>query len=1185
MATKNNTKIVPKRKIRISIKKEEPVAQDTQETLDNEDYNMVKAMEAGDYSGVELIDHIYDTPSTYITSAKKSERNVLSYDEGSESFIYEDIMLPYGVESLFAEALVNAADNVSKSRRSGMNERQVGNIEVEMDNHVVSVKNYGLPIPIQKHPDTDLWVPEMILGQLLTSSNYKTERHEAGINGYGSKLINIFSTWFYVEIYDGFNKKHYQQLWENNMRTCHEPKIEKYNNKLSSVKIMYHLEFPKFGYEDKGYPAEAKRLFMRHCFDISLNSMVKINFNDQVIDCRDIRNYAKIFFGEEHENMLVHYEWPSKTKTKIIKGVEIADDGTQPIARLCIVDNPFSNSRQNISFVNSKMTPDGGDHMDALVKQIAPNVIKHAKSKMTKAEASKAKISTRDVCNHLSFILLYRTVNPEWKGQTKSAYIHDIEKGPIKFAINNLKLSKMAKWKTIETLISSVSLKNDLKLVKSDGKKLKNIGNIKGLQDANDAGTERSSECFLLVVEGGSAGEYAKSFINNLRTHDTMGVYELRGKLLNVAKSSKTKLADSKIIENMKKALGLVEETDYDMDENYEQLRYGGVIVLTDADEDGEHIKGLLLNYFHCRFRTLLETGYISWLTTPLIRTYKGKQEKTFYTKAQYKKWCEQTEGSDKWNVKYFKGLGTSTPADVKKDSKNPIYVNCEYDEMAPDNMDLVFGGHKNATNERKNWLLSFQEQQDRGIVDTETVTTFLNEKLIYFSLYDNYRSIPGWDGLKPSQRKVLWASYLKWNWKIGKKTYKELKVAQFAGFVGENTSYHHGEASLHGTIICMAQNFVGSNNLNHLQPRGQFGSRNKGGKGHASPRYIFTAPEWWLPYVYREEDFPILKHVYDDNEKAEPEVFLPIIPISLINGAEGIGTGWSTSIPCHNPMDCVQWLRNRINGEETEYFKPWYRGFIGEIDVERDVRDDGGSINDIEMITTGVFEEVRKNEVEITELPIGTWTDPYDEWLDELLVTYVNQGKGKKKRKALTDKKRYQEDNNKVRFIIEGMINPNENSLKLVKNFSMRNMHLLNMEHKPVRYDTVDEIMEDFYSHRVPYYQKRKNSLISITKEELKKLDMKIRFILAIVEERLIIKNVPKKEILERMDELKIDHGLYTNARLANINKDEVDQLLKEKDIKEKYLEMLMKTSSKKLWLQDLDEFEKEYRRRYPDE
>ena len=174
---------------------------------------------------------------------------------------------------------------------------------------------------------------------------------------------------------------------------------------------------------------------------------------------------------------------------------------------------------------------------------------------------------------------------------------------------------------------------------------------------------------------------------------------------------------------------------------------------------------------------------------------------------------------------------------------------------------------------------------------------------MIHFSVYDCERSICGFDGLKISQRKTLYVAFKR-------NITKEIKVAQFAASVSELSSYHHGETSLVGTIINLAQDYVGSNNINILEPKGSFGSRIHLGEDHASERYIFTNLSPITRKIFKELDDPILHYLDDDGFSIEPQYYMPIIPYVLINGVKGIGTGFSTSIEPCNPLDILKYVK-----------------------------------------------------------------------------------------------------------------------------------------------------------------------------------------------------------------------------------------------------------------------------------
>merc|ERR1719450_1181621 len=300
------------------------------------------------------------------------------------------------------------------------------------------------------------------------------------------------------------------------------------------------------------------------------------------------------------------------------------------------------------------------------------------------------------------------------------------------------------------------------------------------------------------------------------------------------------------------------------------------------------------------------------------------------------------------------------------------------------DDHSITLAFSKKAVDQRKEWLTDWMEEGKRrkelGLPevylyekDTRAVnyTDFINKELVLFSNMDNERSIPSLvDGFKPGQRKVIFTC-LKRNL-----TKKEIKVAQLAGSVAEVSAYHHGEASLMGTIINLAQNYVGSNNINLLQPIGQFGTRLSGGKDSASPRYIFTQLSPLARMIFNEHDDAILNTLTDDNQKIEPEFYMPILPMVLVNGADGIGTGWMTKIPNYNPREIVKNLRRMIKGEDPLEMIPWFKNFKGSIE----------RLDHQRYVVNGEIATLSDTKLEITELPVKTWTNQYKEQLETML-------------------------------------------------------------------------------------------------------------------------------------------------------------------------------------------------------
>ena len=188
---------------------------------------------------------------------------------------------------------------------------------------------------------------------------------------------------------------------------------------------------------------------------------------------------------------------------------------------------------------------------------------------------------------------------------------------------------------------------------------------------------------------------------------------------------------------------------------------------------------------------------------------------------------------------------------------------------------------------------------------------------------------------------------------------------------------YTIGEASLTQTIINMAQNYVGSNNINLLSPCGQFGTRLMGGKDAASPRYVFTKLEAITRCIFHPDDDALLTYLDDDGQSIEPTFYVPIIPTVLVNGSDGIGTGWSTSVPTFNPREIIANIRRILSGQEPTEMKPWFRGFKGDIDA----------VKNNTYAVAGIIEQIDDSTIVIKELPIGRWTTDYKQFLETMVI------------------------------------------------------------------------------------------------------------------------------------------------------------------------------------------------------
>ena len=529
--------------------------------------------------------------------------------------------------------------------------------------------------------------------------------------------------------------------------------------------------------------------------------------------------------------------------------------------------------------------------------------------------------------------------------------------------------------------------------------------------------------------------------------------------------------------------------------------------------------------------------GFLQQFITPIVKVTKGKKSRQYFTLPEYEQWLETTGNNGKgYTIKYYKGLGTSTSAEAKEYFSNldlhevhfdllsndlidnEDIMNDEVAPVLPDNVksgsdliDMVF--RKERVEDRKLWLSHVRKNVfvdfNKIAVDGLKYSDFINKELILFSQYDNDRSIPHLvDGLKPSQRKVLFGCFKR---KLHK---NEIKVAQLVGYVAEHSAYHHGEASLQGTIVNMAQNFVGSNNINLLTPSGQFGTRRMGGSDAASARYIFTKLEPITRTIFHPDDDELLNYLNDDGSTIEPEFYVPVIPLALCNGAEGIGTGWSSKISNYSPRDIIANLRRKIAGEELVCMTPFYCGFTGLIEEERKGK----------YVVYGKIERIDETTLLITELPIKKWTQNYKEFLEGMIT-----GDGKTPPEIKDMKENHTETT--VSFtVIASKENIDEwekdakgglyAKFKLTGSISTSNMTLFDEEARIIRFETPEDIITAFYTIRLDYYNRRKANLLKNLEAEKLVLSNKARFVEEVCTGSLVVNNRKRKEIL---DELKL--------------------------------------------------------------
>jgi DNA topoisomerase II len=1226
-------------------------------------------------------------PDTFLGSGVLQCDSEYVYDIATQSITSKMVFASQALKHTFTEALSNAQDAVLRAKADGL---PASYITVRFLNQkTVEIVNVGADIISVKRNDQGTWIPESVLGNLLSGSNSKAKNKTwVGKNGVGGTLVNIFSSRFQVEVWDHVRNLYYKQEWRNNAtKSTQEPEIveggkERFENHESipedcgGVKVSFDIDFGKFVTRDieemfpdepivRGYYGhKLMEFYTRKVIDCSLATQVPVNFLwtdpeggvvlDRVFAIRDIQEYSEMFFTDKPGNFLVYRPaFPQSWRPAKSEGV-MAD------IQAIIYDTPDEGF--SFSFVNGQPTEMGGVHVDETCRLITNYVMELIEEETS--EKNSVKLTVQDIMTHLS-VFVYATVpDPKFTGQTKGKLTSP--KPAIRWYETDIQPVK--EWSLVKAVRETLESKKKRLLSKTDGKKVRRI-NIPKAEDANMAGSTESYKCVLWLCEGDSAKNYALTLLENLAGgRNYNGIYPLSGKILNVMKANPEQMSKNKQVTELKIMLGLQEAVDYSRPENYRQLRYGKVGVLTDMDMDGIHIKYLLTVFFGTRFAGILETGnMVTWMS-PIIRAKRGKQVLRFFTMGEFHQWKNTRPASEmkKWTIKYYKGLGGSTDAEVEEDVKNPHLEVTVFDEHAKDSLCLAFDTKQIL--ERKKWInrviridrgeevtrtelpegddrvsgLTYDLQEEtlgkflngvdqsnvqemlskRGkgkkplndetaertlegevstlMLERKSITRGIHEDYMSFNLLTLKRAIPSEiDGLKVSERKILWTAL---------KTLRngeEIKTAQFGNIVAKETDYAHNEQILEKVISGMTQDFPTSNNLPYFKGNGQFGSQYL--PKASSGRYTHIEKSFWLRHVFREEDDAILPMVFDEGRETEPEHLIPIIPMTLVNGACGIANGFSTFVPQYNPLDIITFLEKILRGEDTSEVRniaPWYRNYKGAVEL---MVEDTPEQKVLAMQSYGCYEEF-KDRVIVTELPVGTFGEAYRKKLSQWRENFSQIRKQKLPGAKPEDTRAIKDFNNLskknvMKFEVIGLDNPSYQALGLVRRMGMTNMTLLESlkgdytsagdstkgvslePYIPRKFESIEEYMREFVKVRLYYYEIRKNHLVSVKRAELETLKAKHRFIKDVVDKVVDVFTWPEAKILETMSELGHSESLYSQTPIRRFCPEEVARLHDQIQIEQERLEILLQTDPTQIWLEELREFREVYLKHYKGE
>ena len=605
------------------------------------------------YKVLNHIDHILLRPQTYLGSNKPHIGNKWIFSE--EKMIKEEITYVPSFLKIFDEIIINSVD---ESKRNP----QLNKIEVTIDKEsgLISVKDSG-GIPVVVHKDHGKYVPEVIFGNLMSGSNYDDteDRIGAGTNGYGSKLTNVFSKVFTVTTCDGTNV--FTQTFTDNMRNREDPQVKKSTKNFTQISFL--PDYEKFGLvclDDEHF-----KLIQKRVVDIAgCNPNIKIYFNGVEIKIKTFEDYVKYYKSDYF--------------------FEINKDKSWSIAVA-----PTNDGYHQISFVNSTDTYDGGTHVDYILNQIISEMREFFQKKY------KVDVKPSEIKNHLSIFINSTIVNPSFSSQTKEKLITEIKDFGYTYEVSDKLIKSILKSEIVNSILDWVKQKKSAEDSKLARELNKNLSKIK-VEKLIDAKAKDRWKCSINIFEGDSAAAAFRKY----RDTQTMGSFSLKGKFINVSEITTQKLTQNEEAVNLMAAIGLKLNQEPDL----KSLRYGRILILSDADVDGNSISALLINFFNKYWPQLFERGMVYKVETPIVVSInkKSKKKLLFYSQTEYNDWSKDND-LKLWDIKYKKGLAALVDDEYFEIINNPKLTKIEKDELSDEYLEIWFGKNSEL---RKNQIL-----------------------------------------------------------------------------------------------------------------------------------------------------------------------------------------------------------------------------------------------------------------------------------------------------------------------------------------------------------------------------------------------------------------------------------------------------------------------------------------------
>lgn len=600
------------------------------------------------YRKLSDIEHVLLRPGMYVGSTKSREEEIYVLgDEGR----FEKRKLTYNPAFLkiFDEIVSNSVDE--HRRNSKLNEI---NVDIDPVNNSVCVRDNG-GIPVVKHAEHDEWIPELIFSNLKAGSNFNDdeERLVAGTNGVGSTLTNIFSKVFRIETAD--KKNVFVQTFSNNMRDRSDVVVAK--SREGFTEIFFEPDLARFGMDK--IDTDHIQIMRKRCIDLAAcNQSLKITFNGELFQFPSFKDYCKLY----SDNVI--YEEEGRWKVGVL---------------------PSDGSFTQVSFVNAVETKDGGTHVD----HVAAGIIEWIRERVRKKH--KVELKPSELRNHFFFLVQSDIVNPAFSSQTKEKLITEPREFGSKFEMSEKSLKSILASEVVQRILDwaqQKALADERKQLRDLNKNLAK-GKVLKLIDAK-ARVMRNS-CTLALFEGDSASSAFRKY----RNPDTQGAFPLRGKFVNVTEMPATKVIQNQEVKDLLAAIGLR------LGEEPKDLRYGKILIYSDADPDGDSIAGLLINFFGRYWPEMFTQDRICRVMTPLVVVKKKDEKLWFYTAAEFEEWQSKQKDISKWDIAYKKGLAALEDDEYREIIQNPNLFSIQFDNDFKDTLDAWFGSDPTPRKER----------------------------------------------------------------------------------------------------------------------------------------------------------------------------------------------------------------------------------------------------------------------------------------------------------------------------------------------------------------------------------------------------------------------------------------------------------------------------------------------------